>query len=205
MSRDVYSSRYRRLFRMERPKERALLTGTSTYLTRLDESNAEVIRGWINDPETHRWMLAGHIPVSRRDELEFISASEDATAARTAFRFEVHALDDSRILGICGVEHVDLIHRHGELGIFIGSAEERGRGFGEDALRVLMRFAFDTLGLHNLRICALSGNAGARALYERLGFTVTGTDREAWYLDGSFHDLVRLDMLEAEYRASGSR
>lgn len=177
-----------------------MITGDTIYLTRLDAANAETIRSWINDPETHRWMMGGHIPISSAEETAFIESTEAEVAARTAFRFEVHAADDGRLLGVCGIEHVNLVHRHGEVGLFIGSAAERGRGFGADILKTLMRFAFDTLGLHSLRIMVVDGNERAHALYTRVGFCVTGRDRESLYLDGAFRDLIALDMLETEYR-----
>lgn len=178
-----------------------MIKGELTYLTALEPENSETIRAWINDPDTHRWMLSGHIPVSMQEERAFFASTEAERADGTAYRFEIHAGDDGRLLGVCGIEHVSLLHRHGELGVFIGSRDERGKGFGGDSLRTLTRFAFDTLGFHSLRITVLGGNTRARALYGRLGFKETGTDREAWYLNGVFEDLVRLDMLESEYRS----
>ena len=49
-----------------------------------------------------------------------------------------------------------------------------------------------TLGLHRIWIGAFAKNERALALYRRLGFTDCGRDREAHFLHGEFHDLVRL-------------
>ncbi|HEX9092670.1 MAG TPA: GNAT family protein [Coriobacteriia bacterium] len=175
--------------------------GRYVYLTPFDPANLETVRAWVNDPETHRWMLSGQEHVSVEEELAFYDETERARAEGTAYRFEIHALDDGRLLGVCGLEHVSERHRHAEVGLFIGCAEERGRGFGADAIRALLEHGFGALGLHSIRITVFAENERAHALYRRLGFVETGRDRESWLISGALRDLVRLDMLEDEWRA----
>jgi RimJ/RimL family protein N-acetyltransferase len=178
-----------------------MLRGERVHLTALDPANAETARAWVNDPVTHRWMLSGQEHVTEEAEIAFFEETEHARADGTAYRFEIHAGDDGRLIGIAGFEHVSAYHRHAELGIMIGPAEERGRGFGGDTLRTLLRHGFEDLRLHSIRICVFEGNERAHALYKRLGFTETGRDRETCLISGEMRDLVRLDMLEDEWRA----
>lgn len=177
-----------------------VLIGEIVELTTFTASNAEALCAMVNDPEIHRWMVTGQRALSIDDELAFISASEEERASGTAHRFEIHARDDGRLLGVCGLEHVDDYHRHAEIGIFIGLAEEWGKGFAADSIRTLLRFGFGELGLHSIRICVYPENERAHALYRRIGFTETGRDRESWLISGGMRDLIRLDMLEDEYR-----
>lgn len=177
------------------------MRGQKVELTTLDVSNSETVRGWLNDPEIHRWMLTGHVPITAAEERRFFETTEDDRAAGGAHRFEIHALDDGRLVGVCGLEHVDPIHRNAEIGIFVAPPDEWGRGFGGDSIQVLMRFAFEVLGLNALWISAFAENERALALYRRLGFRDYGLRRQAYHLNGQFRDLVLLDLLEAEYRA----
>lgn len=178
-----------------------MLRGELTYLVPLDAANAETVRAWINDPEIHRWMMSGHVPVSAAAEVAWYEHSEELQRAGEAYRFEVHDASDGALIGTCGLEHVSALHRHGEIGLLIAPPDRWGRGFGADVLRTLLRFAFDTLGMHTARITVFAGNERAFELYKRVGFTETGRDREAYFLGGAFRDLVRLDMTEDEWRA----
>jgi len=177
-----------------------MLRGERIYLTPLDVANAETARAWINDPEINRWMLSGHIPVSRQAEEAFYEAVERNAAAGTGHVFEVRTLDGDRYIGNCGLDGVSLVHRTGEVGIVIGELAEQGKGYGADAIRTLLRFAFDTLGLHTVRISYIEGNERAAHLYPKLGFSHAGRFREHVFLNGAYHDLVMLDMTEAEWR-----
>ncbi|HSQ22006.1 MAG TPA: GNAT family protein [Coriobacteriia bacterium] len=177
-----------------------MLTGTTTFLTRLDTTHAETARGWINDPAVNEWLLSGQLPVSREQELAFFQASETAWNAGTAYRFEIHVADDGLLIGICGLDTVDRLHRWAEVGIVIGSLADQNRGYGRDALVTLMRFAFDTLGLHRLSIKANAENERAVHLYASLGFTEVGRERHVVFMRGRFRDHVCFDMLEDEFR-----
>jgi RimJ/RimL family protein N-acetyltransferase len=181
-----------------------MLRGEKVFLTELDPANLETVRAWVNDPDTHRWMLAGQEYVTTGDEERFFAESLALAKEGRAYRFEIRAVDDGRLLGCGGLEHVSVRDRHAEIGLFIGTAAERGRGFGSDVIRTLLRHGFEDLGFHSIRITVFPENEQALALYRSLGFTETGRDREAWLIGGELRDLVRLDMLEEEWRTLGS-
>jgi RimJ/RimL family protein N-acetyltransferase len=176
-----------------------MIRGTSVYLTRFDTANAEQARAWLNDPAVNEWMLSGQIPYSREQELSFFELTERDWSAGTAYRFEIHAADDGRFIGIVGLDSVSLIHRWAEIGVFIGSLGDQNRGYGRDAIVTLLRFSFDRLGLHSIAIKANAENARAVHLYTSIGFTQTGRDRECVFMRGRFRDHVCFDMLEDEF------
>jgi [ribosomal protein S5]-alanine N-acetyltransferase len=173
-------------------------------LTAIDPSNAEIVRGWVSDPSVNEWMVSGHLPITPAAELAWYEHAEAQANAGAAYQFEIHAADDSRLLGMCGVIEIDRIDRHGELGILIGDTAEHGKGFGRDALCGLLRFAFETLGLNTVRIRAIQGNERALGLYRSLGFSDVGTWRQGRYVRGRFHDVVLLDFTRVDFDAQGS-
>ena len=178
-----------------------MLRGEKVHLTVFDPANAETARAWVNDPETHRFMLSGQEYVTAEDELAFFADTERGRTSGTAHRFEVHDAETGAFIGVAGLEGVSAYHRHAEVGIMIGDPAYRGRGFGADTLRTLLRFGFEDLGLHSIRICVFRGNDRAYDLYRRVGFTETGCDRQTCLITGEMRDLIRLDMLEDEWRA----
>jgi RimJ/RimL family protein N-acetyltransferase len=175
----------------------AMIKGDKIYLTELDRSNAETIRNWLNDPEVHRFLLVGHIPLTREEEERYYDSQ---AAASGAYNFEIHVASDGRFIGHVGLKDVSLIHRCGEIGVVIGSKEDWGKGYGADAIVTCLRFAFLTLGLHSVSIRTEERHERARELYARIGFVETGREREVIYRDGRFHDHIVFDMLDSEFR-----
>ncbi len=173
-----------------------MLEGNNIYLAPLDVENAETARSWINDPEVNTWLLVGHVPVSREQERAWY-AQVDASDADHVF--EIRTKDSDRYIGNCGLHKVDMLNRSGEIGILIGELDAQGKGHGKDAILVVLRYAFHTLGLHTVRISYIDGNERSAHLYAKLGFTQTGRCREHIHLRGEFHDLVLMDMTREEY------
>ena len=85
----------------------------------------------------------------------------------------------------------------------IGDKQYWGRGYGTDAMLVLMRLAFDKLNLHRLWLHVYDFNARAIASYERWWFKREGVLREQRFVGRKYHDTIAMGILEAEYRALG--
>ncbi|PYI28600.1 GNAT family acetyltransferase [Aspergillus indologenus CBS 114.80] len=81
----------------------------------------------------------------------------------------------------------------------------RGQGYGSEAINWVLHWAFRRAGLHRVEIQALAYNEGAVRLYERLGFTLEGRRREAFWHDGRWYDDVVFGMLEREWEARQAR
>lgn len=176
-----------------------MLIGDKIYLTTVDHANAETARNWINDPEVNRFLLTGNIPVSAVAEAEFYEGVERRFADRSGFMFEIHVAEDGLYIGNCGLDGVDLIHRHAEIGIMIGDLSQQNQGYGRDAIRTLLRFGFDTLGLHRIEIRFSTVNERAAYLYRSIGFKDAGVLRQHTFIRGAWEDEGVLDMLENEW------
>jgi diamine N-acetyltransferase len=90
----------------------------------------------------------------------------------TRKRFVVVTPDD-RIIGTIGLRNIDYFAEEGTLGIII-QAGEVGRGYGTDAIRNLLSYAFDTLGLRRVLLDVAENNHRARRCYEGIGFSRVG-------------------------------
>jgi len=79
----------------------------------------------------------------------------------------------SRVIGTVGLRNIDFFAEEGTLGIII-RADEVGRGYGTDAIRNVLAYAFGTLGLRRVLLDVAEHNLRARRCYERIGFSETG-------------------------------
>jgi RimJ/RimL family protein N-acetyltransferase len=113
--------------------------------------------------------------------------------------FVIYALPDLRPIGLANIR--DFTNRHGtaELGISIGSAADRGRGFGTEAVQLLLDYAFSVLGVYNLWLDTPAYNAAALRVYEKVGFREIGRRRGARVLAGTRYDVVLMDCVADEF------
>ena len=178
------------------------MDGKLVRLRGYEMSDLDTVMQWINDEEVTQFLGGGMLsyPVSsiaERNYIEKFGMSESATEKT----FAIETLADNRFIGAINFHAINWIDRHSELGIMIGDKQCWGRGYGTDAMRVLMRLAFDNLNLHRLWLRVYDFNVRAIALYERCGFKREGILREHRQFRGRFHDTIVMGILESEYRA----
>ena len=90
-------------------------------------------------------------------------------------------------------------HRFTELGVELLKGYQ-GQGFGSEAIKWCLDWAFNVAGVHRVGLRAFEWNYGARKLYTKLGFKQEGISREQLYHKGRFWDDYQYGMLEREWR-----
>lgn len=91
--------------------------------------------------------------------------------------------------------------RGAELGIMIGEKSFWSQGFGSDALRTLLGFAFGEMNLNRVELFVYDFNARAQAAYRKCGFVEEGRRRQALYRAGAQHDMVVMSVLREAWEA----
>ncbi len=117
--------------------------------------------------------------------------------------FAIYALPELRPIGIANIRDFGNPHGTAEFGITIGDASDRGQGFGTEATRLLLDYAFTVLGVHNVWLDTPAYNAGAIRAYEKAGFEREGLLRSAALIDGERVDLVAMGILRDEFEGGG--
>ena len=179
-----------------------LFQGERVQLTALTPEDAAVAVRWYEDGEFARlWDAATANPRTQSQISEwFTEASRDRNAFAFAIRFKekrelIGYIDINGILWNCGV---------GGIAVAIGEAAHRGKGYGEEAMRLALKFAFHELNLHRIQITVFAYNDRAIRLYERLGFVREGTYREFLNRDGQRHDMYLYGLLRREWDAQAT-
>jgi RimJ/RimL family protein N-acetyltransferase len=108
---------------------------------------------------------------------------------------------EGRCIGHVRLHSLVEADRRARLAIGIFDPACWGRSLGTLATRLMLRYAFETLGLHRVDLRVLAYNARAIACYEKCGFCCEGIEREsAWVLD-AWHADVIMSILDREYAA----
>ena len=111
----------------------------------------------------------------------------------------VFAIDvEGAVVGTCNLRDVDPVNRRAELGISLAS-DQTGKGYGSDAIRVLLVYAFRHLNLHKVCLDTLASNEPALRAYLACGFVEEGRLRDHDWSEGRYHDLVVMAILRDDW------
>ena len=177
------------------------LDGERVYLRPVETADADHFRRWLNDPSV-RTNLKLFAPLTKRAEQEYI---ERAGTSPDDFVFAIVRKQGDRLIGAAGLHRTRWKDRSTSFGVFIGDAECRGAGFGTEATRLVLRYAFETLNLNRVELGVYDFNEAAIHVYEKLGFVREGTQREHSFVEGRYVDHHAYSMLAREYFAARER
>lgn len=111
-------------------------------------------------------------------------------------RFIVEKNDE--MVGIVELVEIDYIHRRAEFQIII-DPKHQGQGFAALATRLAMNYAFCVLNMHKLYLIVDTKNEAAIHIYKKVGFSVEGELQDEFFVEGSYHNAIRMYMLQKQY------
>lgn len=114
--------------------------------------------------------------------------------------FAIKLADINQIIGVAGFDDIVKENRVATLFIGIGDKNVRGRGYGKEALNLLLEHGFNQLDFHRIQLNVLEFNTAAISLYEKAGFEREGTYREFVLRDNKRYDLLLYGLLKSEWK-----
>jgi len=173
-----------------------MIEGTKINLRAIEDADAELFHRWFNDPDVAYFSGANRFPApSLAQERAYVQSVQDDKNAR---HYTI-TLKDGTAIGNCALRSIDWISRSSELGITIGEKAYWGQGYGGEAVELLLRIAFSGLNLHKVWLGCFAFNERGLRAYRRVGFVEEGRLRDEKYVDGRYHDLILMAMLEDEW------
>ena len=170
------------------------ICGERLYLSPINEEDAEIYAKWMNDysVSSNLTMYAKVINLSFEREALKRLASQEHNYAIVLNRKET-------LIGNISLMDIDNINRTATLGLFIGEDDNRNQGYGSEALRLILNYGFQTLNLHNIMLFCYSDNEQALGCYKKAGFREFGRRREAKFKDGTYIDIIYMEILVSRF------
>jgi RimJ/RimL family protein N-acetyltransferase len=172
-----------------------MIVGEKVRLRALQEEDAEDCWRWIND-----WDVVRHLqiryPLSRLAERDFVERNMKPQPNDKVFGIETL---DGLYIGNVGLHRISWEDRHATFGIFIGEKKYWGKGYGTDATRAIVRFAFDQMNLNRVELQVLNDNERGIRCYEKIGFVREGVQRQYRYREGRYVDAIIMSILRDEF------
>ena len=150
---------------------------------------------WFSDEEVTRWLGPPNLP-SRAQQEKFIELARRRGDGAKYFAIETL---DGKLVGDCGLRNIDWKSRKAEFFITIGEKQFWDKGFGTDALRIVIRLAFDKMNLNRVWLTVLVDNPRAVRCYEKCGFVREGLLRQESFVDGKYRDVLMMAILREDY------
>jgi RimJ/RimL family protein N-acetyltransferase len=116
-----------------------------------------------------------------------------------AHEFHIHTLEDDRLIGSLGLDGEIKVHGDAFVGIGIGDPAYWGQGYGTDAMKIILRYAFMELNLHRVSLDVFDYNPRAIHSYEKAGFRLEGRQRQMMRREGQRWDVIYMGILRADW------
>ncbi len=136
---------------------------------------------------------------SRDEEVEWIRSTWERRQKGEAYIFGIILREQDQYIGNIELRIDNRIAQRGGLGIAIFNSNHWNKGFGTEAIELLLNFAFSSLNLRTIELEVFSFNKRAQACYKKVGFIETGRKRQAHFIDGQFHDIILMDIFATEF------
>ncbi len=131
--------------------------------------------------------------------LDLIAAMAAAYQDKAEIRWGITLKSDPHtVIGMCGFNYWNRRDARGSVGYDVVRSQW-GKGIMTEALREVLRFGFERMELNRIEADADARNAGSARVLMKLGFKREGIQREQFFEDGAFQDLVLFSLLHREF------
>ena len=166
------------------------LEGDRIYLSPMNPEDAETYTKWLNNRQINQYLSVHNSLISINGEKEFLDKF-----STQEFLLAIVKKDNDELIGNIGLEDINYKNGTGELGIFIGEESCLGKGYGTEAIKLLTDYAFKELRLHSIYLRTYDFNERAQKAYEKCGFKEFGRRHESEFIDGKYHDVVYMELI----------
>jgi RimJ/RimL family protein N-acetyltransferase len=177
------------------------LEGETVELRRHARANYGLYAAWYGDPEI--WHLTSWAP-SPLNRAAVEKLFEDRELSPVDDSFAIHVKDEDEPVGVISLMNISDANESAELSVIVGHPDDRHQGYGTEAIALLLRYAFEELGLNRVGLSAFDFNDEAIAAYEKLGFAVEGRFRQAIKRNSRFHDAILMSIMKGEWQAGAA-
>ncbi|MEO0967704.1 MAG: GNAT family protein [Cyanobacteria bacterium J06639_18] len=174
-----------------------LFTGKLLLLAAPQPEDNEYFARWSNNDEYLR--LADNDPakpITPKDWNEFESSVLNSP---NSYNFRLRTLTDDILIGSVGLFEIQWMHQIASMGIAIGDPDYWGKGYGTDAIKLILGYGFRELNLYRIASTTIGYNIRSVKAHEKVGFRKEGVQRQSIQREGQRFDLICYGILRPEW------
>lgn len=169
--------------------------GDKIVLRAIEEADNQMLLTLINDPDTEMMLGGSSWPVSEAEQLGWYEKQEQR---RDVLRCIIALKEEGTAIGTLILSDIDTKNGTAQIHIKMVKDSGRGKGYGTDAVKTIVRYAFHELRLNCIYAQILSYNAVSVRLFEKCGFKRDGILRARVYKGGNFVDVFEYSILQSD-------
>jgi RimJ/RimL family protein N-acetyltransferase len=175
-----------------------MIYGNGLRLRAIEKDDLPRFVRWLNDPEVRENLLL-FAPMSLDEEEEWYSSMLKRPKEERPLAIEIELGGEWLPIGNIGLFKIEWHARSAEVGLFIGEKQYWNRGYGSEALRVMVGYAFDFLNLNKVYLHVYETNPRGIRAYQKVGFVEEGRLRQDVYKNGRYIDVLVMSILRSEW------
>jgi RimJ/RimL family protein N-acetyltransferase len=180
---------------METIMHNPFLFGEKIYLRAIQPEDADCIALGENHPAPRETLFYAK-PLSPQQIGERLTKQ---LSDPNAIFFTICSKDSDKAVGQTAFVRIDWVGRMATFYIVIAEKENWSKGYGGEATRLMVDYGFKTLNLNRIQLHVATANEKAVKAYQRAGFQIEGTLRQAMYHHGRYEDFYIMGILREEY------
>ena len=171
-----------------------VLEGDKVRIRPITMEDTPHIVAWRNDPHVRKNFVFQTLFTPEIHEAWMRGPVEQGTVCQ----FIIELQQSKKPIGSVYFRDIDPINENAEYGIFIGENDARGCGYGTEAAKLALDYAFHNLNLHRVFLRVFANNQQAVQSYKKAGFQQEGLFRESVKIDGKFFDMIFMAIIKKE-------
>jgi RimJ/RimL family protein N-acetyltransferase len=176
-----------------------MLIGKKVCLGPMLQGDEPILFNWFNT----LGLTYSNGPYRPYDQPKFNEWFAGVGADPTRVVFSIRQYGDLRLLGYVQIVNIQSVPRTADIGILIGNKSDQGQGFGQEAMGMAVEFCWRDLNLQRLALNVIGPNPRAVHTYQKVGFAVEGTLRQAAYVNGQYLDITAMGILRPRSESEG--
>lgn len=169
-----------------------MISGSKTYIRAVELEDGRLISAWLNDRDSNQYLDIIY-PMSKRDTDSFLLQGDNDSSKKLF----VIDNEDRKPIGLIILNNIKWEYRNCELGIVIYDKNYRGKGYGRDALNMVLQFIFEEMNMHLVYLKVAEDNHAALKLYNDLGFEREGVLRDRYFKSGRYSNIIVMSKLNS--------
>ncbi|MBA3664214.1 MAG: GNAT family N-acetyltransferase [Bacteroidetes bacterium] len=167
----------------------------SVSLSELEEPDRLILFDWINDKKLVE-LNSFFKPVTIEAHTNWFNSIRQNKSVRI---FGIRIIENNELIGSCQLFNINELNRAAELQIRLGSFDKMGKGYGSQAVQLLLHYGFENLNLQRIYLNVFADNIRAYKSYRKNGFAEEGHLRRAAYIGDRFVDVKVMSILKEEF------
>ncbi|WP_439504234.1 GNAT family N-acetyltransferase [Sediminibacterium sp.] len=172
------------------------ILGRKVILKAIEREDLSLLLKWSNDPEIN-YMLGGwHFPSSMQDQEKWYNSLSINNINQ---RFAIHSIDLG-LIGMANLVDINWKDRNAFHGMLLGDNNIRGKGFGQDTIMAINKYAFEELGLMRMNTTIISGNDASIGVYtKKCGWQIEGIKKNHYFRKNQWWDQFVVGITRDDY------